>query len=41
VVDALDNPVRWRLTGGEATDMTQARTLLDGMRPTAVLADKD
>lgn len=40
MVDALGNPVRWRLTGGEVADITQARSLLDGLKTDAVLGDK-
>ena len=40
VVDALGNPVRWLLTGGEVADITQATPLLDGLKADAVLADK-
>lgn len=40
VVDALGNPVRWLLTGGEVADITQAKALLDGLNADAVLADK-
>ncbi|KRB79528.1 transposase [Noviherbaspirillum sp. Root189] len=40
VVDALGNPVRWLLSGGEVADITQARPLLDGLNADAVLADK-
>jgi transposase len=40
VVDALGNPVRWLLTGGEVADITQAKSLLDGLQADAVLADK-
>jgi len=40
VVNALGNPVRWLLTGGEVADITQAKPLLDGLKTDAVLADK-
>lgn len=40
VVDALGNPVRWLVTGGEVADITQAEPLLDGLQADAVLADK-
>jgi hypothetical protein len=40
VVDALGNPVRWLLSGGEVADITQAKPLLDGLKADAVLADK-
>ncbi|MCW8188251.1 transposase, partial [Verminephrobacter eiseniae] len=40
VVDALGSPVRWLLTGGEVADITQAKSLLEGLKADAVLADK-
>jgi transposase len=40
LVDALGNPGRWLLTGGEVADITQAKSLLDGLQADAVLADK-
>jgi transposase len=40
VVDALGNPGRWLLTGGEVADITQAKSLLDGLQADAVRADK-
>ena len=40
VVDALGNPVRWLLTGGDVADITQALPLLDGFKAAAVLGDK-
>ncbi len=40
VVDALGNPVRWLLTGGEVADICCAKPLLDGLKTAAVLADK-
>ncbi len=40
VVDALGNPVRWLVTGGEVADITQAKPLLEGIKTDAVLADK-
>ncbi len=39
-VDGLGNPVRWRLTGGEVHDSTQAQALIEGMEAQSVLADK-
>ena len=39
-VDALGNPLRWILTGGEVADITQARTLIEGLSPEAVIGDK-
>lgn len=40
MVDALGNPVRWVLTGGEVADITQAQPLLQGLEAEAVLGDK-
>ena len=40
MVDGLGNPVRWRLTGGEVHDSTQAQGLMKGMQAQSVLADK-
>ena len=39
-MDALGNPVRWLLTGGAVAGITQAKSLLDGLKTDAVLADK-
>jgi transposase len=39
-VDALGNPVRFLLTGGERNDITQAHQLIDGLPARYVLADK-
>lgn len=38
--DALGNPLRFILTGGQRNDCTQAIDLLDGYQGKAVLADK-
>ena len=38
--DALGNPIRFILTGGEASDYTQAIPLLDGVKAKAIFADK-
>ena len=38
--DALGNPVRWLLTGGQAHDITQAPALIAGFRVEQVIADK-
>lgn len=38
--DALGNPVRFILTGGERNDITQIEPLLHGLKTTHVLADK-
>ena len=40
VVDALGNPLRWKLTGGEVADITQAPTLIEGLRTQTVVGDK-
>ena len=40
MVNALGNPVRWLLSGGEVAGITQADALLEGLRADAVLADK-
>ena len=40
VCDAMGNPIRFILTGGERNDCTQALDLLEGMSGQAVLADK-
>jgi transposase len=39
-VDALGNPLRWQLTGGETHDMTQALALIAGFDTQQVIADK-
>lgn len=38
--DALGNPVRFVLTGGERNDITQIAPLLDGLKAGHVLGDK-
>ena len=40
LVEALGNLARWRLTAGQAADVTQAEPLLDGVAAKAVAADK-
>lgn len=40
MVDALGNPLRWILTGGEVADITQAPTLIEGMHAQTVVGDK-
>ena len=40
MVDALGNPLRWILTGGAGADITQARALIEGLRPEAVMGDQ-
>lgn len=39
-VDALGNPLRLLLTGGESHDSTQAASLVEGLPAQAVIADK-
>jgi transposase len=39
-VDALGNPLRWQLTGGEVHDITQAPGLIAGFDAQQVIADK-
>jgi transposase len=39
-VDALGNPVRCRLTGGETHDITQGPALIDGFQTKQVITDK-
>ena len=38
--DALGNPIRFIVTGGEASAYIQALTLLDGLEAKAIMADK-
>ncbi len=40
LVDALGNPLRFRLTGGAAGDNPQALPLLEGYQPQEVIADR-
>jgi transposase len=40
VIDAHRRPVRLRLSGGQEHDMTQAESLLAGLSPRYVVADK-
>ncbi len=40
VVDALGNPLRWILTGGQTADITQAPSLIEGLRAQVVVGDK-
>jgi transposase len=40
LVDALGNPLRFRLTGGAAGDNPQARPLLEGIQAGEVVADR-
>ena len=40
IVDALGNPLRLILTGGQVHDITQAEALLASVEPAALLADK-
>ena len=39
-VDALGNPLRFILTGGQEADVKQAEPLIDGFEPKAVIGDK-
>lgn len=39
-VDALGNPVRFILTGGQAADITQGEALIEDLPTDAVIADK-
>ena len=39
-VDALGNPLRFILTGGQEADVKQAEPLIDGFKPKAVIGDK-
>ena len=39
-VDALGNPLRWRLTAGQRHDSTQAQALLDGFDFAHLIADR-
>ncbi len=39
-MDALGNPVRWLLTGGQVADIDQAQPLLQGLHAAQVVADK-
>lgn len=36
----MGNPIRFLLTGGERNDITQIEPLLNGLKPSHVLADK-
>jgi transposase len=40
LVDALGQPLRFMLTGGQVNDCTQAEVLLENVQAKAVLADK-
>ncbi|MEO5346576.1 MAG: IS5 family transposase, partial [Magnetococcus sp. YQC-9] len=40
-VDALGNPMKYILTGGQKADVTQAHALIEGMNPDVVIADKN
>ena len=39
-MDALGNPLRFRLTGGQVADITQAEALIEGFHAQAVIGDK-
>lgn len=40
LADTLGRPLRFRITSGQASDITAAPDLLEGQRADAVLADK-
>lgn len=40
MVEGLGHLAAWKLTGGQAHDVTQAETLLDGVQAHIVVADK-
>jgi transposase len=40
LVDALGNPIKFLLTGGQGADVSQAGPLLEGQRAGAAIADK-
>lgn len=40
MVDALGNPLKCLLTGGEAADISQAEPLIEGFSASHVVADK-
>ena len=40
LVDALGNPLRFILTGGQRHDITQAHKLVEGLQDSMVIADK-
>lgn len=40
MVEALGNLARWRLSAGQAADVTEAEPLLDGVAAKTVAADK-
>ena len=40
LVDALGNPARWRLTGGQVNDILEAEALIEGVPAEQVVADK-
>ena len=40
MVDALGNPLRFRLTGGQVADIEQAQALIKGFHTQAVIGDK-
>ena len=39
-VDTLGNPLRWKLTGRQVADMTQAAALIAGLATTVAMGDK-
>lgn len=40
ITDALGNPLKFALTGGQRNDITQAQPLTDGIKDTSAVADK-
>lgn len=40
VVDALGNPLRFRLTAGQVADIKEAEALIEGFQTQAVIGDK-
>jgi len=40
VVEALGNPLRWRLSGGQVADISVAAELIEGIATQSVVADK-
>jgi transposase len=40
VVEALGNPLRWRLTGGQVADISEAAALIEGLDAQCIVADK-
>ena len=40
MVDALGNPLRFRLTAGQVSDIQEAEALIEGFETQAVIGDK-